>query len=54
MKWQYFCRKCGYERDGLLAHEHGIGGYSWSCPQCKSYDIGSRPVADAPSGDDSA
>lgn len=41
--WQYFCRKCGYERVGLLDHPHGIGGYSWSCPECGSYDIDSKP-----------
>lgn len=41
---QYFCRQCGYERDGLLDHAAGIGGYSWACPQCKSHHIGSREV----------
>lgn len=41
---QYFCKKCGYEREGQLDHPAGIGGYSWACPQCKSHDIDSREV----------
>lgn len=32
---QYFCGRCGYERQGLLdGPAIGIGGYSWSCPRC--------------------
>lgn len=48
--YQYFCRQCGYERDGLLDHAAGIGGYSWACPKCKSNDIGSREVIPCPCG----
>lgn len=40
--WQYYCRNCGNLREGLLDHPHGIGGYSWACPECKSHDISSR------------
>lgn len=37
----YYCKDCGNERDGLLDHPAGMGGYSWHCPQCKSANIGS-------------
>jgi hypothetical protein len=43
MQWQYFCKRCGYERQGLLPVPWGIGGYAWACPECKSHDIDSRP-----------
>lgn len=46
MQWQYFCKQCGYERQGLLPVPWGIGGYAWACPECKSHDIDSRPVLD--------
>ena len=45
--WQYFCRVCKYERDGLLDHDWGIGGYSWNCPRCgPSSGIGAYKVDD--------
>lgn len=42
--YQYFCRKCGYHREGLLDHPAvGIGSYSTYCPQCpgsyESYEL---------------
>lgn len=42
--WEYFCINCGTERHGALDRPHGMGGYSWSCPDCGSHDIGSRQV----------
>ncbi len=37
--WQYACARCGNKRDGLLDRKHGIGGYSWACPECGSHEI---------------
>jgi len=43
-KYQYFCTKCGTERDSLLDHPAiGIGGYSWNCPRCNG-PVDSREV----------
>lgn len=52
--FQYFCRKCGASRDGLLDEStdgrkldgsQGYGfGYSWNCPKCGSGDIDSDAV----------
>lgn len=47
-RWQYYCLKCGTTRDGLLDRPHGIGGYSWACPDCKSHDIGSYSMPPEP------
>lgn len=44
VSYQYFCKQCGYERDGLLDRPVGIDGYSWACPKCKSHDVDSRKI----------
>lgn len=48
--FQYFCKRCGYERKGLLDHEApGVGAYAWACPECGSHDIDSKRVTDSAS-----
>lgn len=42
--YQYYCKDCGYKRDGLLEHPAiGIGSYSTICPECNgmydSYEV---------------
>jgi hypothetical protein len=33
--YQYYCKDCGYKREGLLDHPAiGIGSYSTICPEC--------------------
>ena len=32
--YQYYCKDCGYKREGLLDCPTGIGGYATDCPEC--------------------
>ena len=41
---QYYCKECGYKREGLLDQPAiGIGSYSCICPECggmyDSYEV---------------
>lgn len=42
--WQYICKRCGYERDGLLPDAES----SWTCPQCNAGDCGCRTTTAIP------
>lgn len=41
--YQYYCPKCGYERQGLLKYPAGIGGVATNCPECRG-NYFSEPV----------
>lgn len=40
IQYQYYCKECGYKREGLLDRPAiGIGSYSTVCPECNGqYD----------------